>query len=82
MVDYQFLGIVAVVLAVATRASILPVLGFTALTAAVMLAYETVARRYRRRHDASTAGPAAPDPTDSDLTRWMSVMDRVLRSDD
>ena len=84
MVDYQFLGMVAVALAVVTRGSVLPVVLMTTLVAVVMLAYETGLRRYRRRHD----GPSGPDtpeppaPTDTELTRWMSVLDRVLRSND
>jgi hypothetical protein len=80
MVDYQFLGMVAVVLAVVTRGSLLPVLAMTALVALAMLAYEAGLRRYRRRH----THPVTPDaaPSDIDITRWMSVMDRVLRSKD
>jgi hypothetical protein len=81
MVDYQFLGMVAVVLAVVTRGSLLPVLAMTALIAVVMLAYEAGVRRYRRRQD----GPAdsdAPPPSDLELTRWMTVMDRMLRPND
>lgn len=84
MVDYQFLAMVAVVSAVVTRGSMLPVLLMTALVAAVLLAYETGLRRYRRRHDGPSASeaPEPPAPTDPELTRWMSVMDRVLRSND
>ena len=80
MVDYQFLGMVAVVLALVTRGSPLPVLAMTALVALVMLAYEATLRRYRRRH----TQPAPPDatPSDTDITRWMPVMDRVLRTKD
>jgi hypothetical protein len=84
MVDYQFLGMVAVVLAVVTRGSLLPVLLTTAVVALVMVAYESALRRSRRR-PAHPAGPAANDPSapsDAELTRWMSVMDRVLRSQD
>ena len=80
MVDYQFLGMVAVVLAVVTRGSLLPVLAMTALVALAMLAYEATLRRYRRRH----SEPVTPDPdlSDTEITRWMSVMDRVLGSKD
>ena len=80
MVDYQFLGMVAVVLAVVTRGSLLPVLAMTALVALVMLAFEVTVRRYRRRH----TQPVTPDaaPSDTDITRWMSVIDRVLHSKD
>jgi hypothetical protein len=84
MVDYQFLGMVAVVLAVVTRGSLLPVLAMTALVAVVMLAHEAALRRYRRRrtHPATPGAPDAAAPSDPELTRWMSVMDRVLRSND
>ena len=85
MVDYQSLGMVAVVLAVVTRGSVLPVLLLTALVALLMVAYETGARRYRHRLDHGPAGPTAdspPPPSDPELTRWMSVIDRVLRSRD
>ena len=82
MVDYQFLGMVAVVLAVVTRGSLLPVLLLTALIALVMVAYEAAARRYRRR-DAHPAGSsAAPAASDHELNRWMTVVDRVLRTPD
>jgi hypothetical protein len=80
MVDYQFLGMVAVALAVVTRGSLFPVLAMTALVALAMLASEATLRRYRRRH----TRPVTPDaaPSDADITRWMSVMDRVLRTRD
>ena len=80
MVDYQFLGMVAVALAVVTRGSLLPVAAMTALVALVMLASEAALRRYGRRH----TEPVTPDaaPSDTDITRWMSVMDRVLRTKD
>lgn len=82
MVDHQFLGMVAVGLALVTR-QVVPVLLMTAVVALVMLAYEAGTRRYRRRID--FGGPAAADPpapSDTELTRWMSVMDRMLRSTD
>ena len=82
MVDYQFLAMVAAALAVVTR-EVLPVVLMTAVIALVMLAYEAAIRRYRRRID--FGGPAAEDlpiPSDTDLTRWVSVMDRMLRSPD
>ena len=50
MVDYQFLGMVAVILAVVTRGSLLPVVAVTGLIAVVTLAYEAGTRWYRRRH--------------------------------
>ena len=82
LVDYQFLAMVAVGLAVVTR-EVLPVLLMTAVIALVTLAYEAGIRRYRRRID--FGGPAAdhvPGPSDTELTRWVSVMDRMLRSND
>jgi hypothetical protein len=84
MVDYQFLGMVTVVLAVVTRGSLLPVLAMTALVAVVMLAYEAALRRYRRRqpHPAGPGADDSPTPSDSELTRWVSVIDRVLQSKD
>ena len=84
MVDYQFVGMVAVVLAVVTRGSVAPVLLLTAVVALAMLAYEACARRYRRRQTpgAGRGVSGSPAPSDTELTRWMSVMDRVLRSND
>lgn len=81
MVDYQFLGMVAVVLAVVTRGSLLPVLAMTALIALVMVAHEATLRRYRRRRPAGPGVAESAAPSDPELTRWMSVMDRVLRND-
>lgn len=84
MVDYQFLGLVAVVLAVVTRGSVWPVVGMTAVVALVMAANEAGTRHYRRRRPRPSGHPAAagPPPSDSELTRWMNVVDRVLRSPD
>ncbi|HEV3363320.1 MAG TPA: hypothetical protein VG795_04145 [Acidimicrobiia bacterium] len=81
MVDYQFLGMVALGLAVVTRGEVLPVLAVTAVVALVMLAYEAGCRRLRRRLDGPITDDA-PAPSDAELTRWISVMDRVLRSKD
>jgi hypothetical protein len=84
MVDYQFLGMVAIVLAVVTRGAVLPVLAMTAFIALVTVAYEAGTRRYRRRHD-HPAGPVAAEsapPPDSELNRWMGVVERALRSTD
>jgi hypothetical protein len=50
-------------------------LAMVAVVALVMMGSELVARRYRRRQ-------AGPPPSDSELTRWMTVMDRMLRSPD
>jgi hypothetical protein len=83
LVDYQFLGMVAVGLAVVTRGKVLPVLLMTAVVALVMVAYEAGSRLYRRHIDSAGSGAdSSPDPSDLELTRWMSVMDRVLRSSD
>ncbi|HKY76448.1 MAG TPA: hypothetical protein VJS45_09920 [Acidimicrobiia bacterium] len=80
-VDYQFLGMVAVALAVVTR-QVLPVLLMTAVIALVLLAYEAAVRRYRRRIDFGGSADDLPAASDADLTRWVSVMDRMLRSSD
>jgi hypothetical protein len=81
MVDYQFLAMVALGLAVVTRGAVLPVLAMTAVVALVMLAYEAGCRRLRRRLEGPIADDA-PAPSDTELTRWMRVMDRILRSND
>jgi hypothetical protein len=81
LLDYQFLGALALVLAVVTRGSILPVVVVTALIAALMFLYEAAVRRYRRRHPVTPAS-GSPAPSDTELTRWMSEIDRVLRSTD
>lgn len=79
MVDYQFLGMVAVVLAVVTRGSVLPVVVVTTFIGVLTLLYEAGARRYRRRHPRPLGPPA---PSDGELNRWMSAVERVLRSPD
>jgi hypothetical protein len=82
LVDVQFVAMVAVGLAVVTR-KIMPSLLMTAVVALVMLAYETATRRYRRRIDSGGPGDdAVSAPSDIELTRWVSVMDRVLGSND
>lgn len=81
MVDDQFLGTVALGLAVVTRGALQPVLAMTAMVVLVILGYETAARRWHGRHDGPSGGRSS-DPTDVELTRWMTVMDRVLRSRD
>lgn len=81
-IDYQFLAMVAVGLTVVTR-QVLPVLLMTAVVALVLLAYEAAIRRCRRRIDCGGhAAEDLPASADADLTRWMSVMDRMLRSRD
>ena len=84
LVDYQFLGMVAVVLAIVTRGAVLPVLAMTAVVAIVTLAYEAGARRYSRRYAASTdsaATDSAP-PTEAELSLWVKTVERLLRSPD
>ena len=81
VVDYQFLGLVAVVLAVLTRGSVLPVVAVTAFIALVLLACELSAKWYRNRRPrpAGDAGPAT-GASDGELNRWMTAVERVLRS--
>jgi hypothetical protein len=81
MVDYQFLGIVAVVLAIVTRGAVLPVLVMTAVIALASVACEAGARRLRRRQDGPLSTESAP-PSDGELTRWAAVVDRLLHSAD
>lgn len=83
LVDFQFLAMAAAGLVIVTR-EILPVLLLTVVIALVMLAYEAGARRYCRRIDfggASTDDVSGP-LSDADLSRWKSVIDRTLRSND
>lgn len=83
LVDYQFLGMVAVALALMTRGKVLPVVLTTAVVALGMLAYEGSTRRYRRRIDSAGSGDPSPSaPSDIELTRWIPVIDRVLGSND
>jgi hypothetical protein len=84
MIDYQFLGLVAVVLAVVTRGSLLPVLAVTGVIAVVTLAYEAGARWYRRRHPrpARRPAPGRATPPEAELNRWMSAVERILDSPD
>lgn len=82
MVDYQFLAMAALGLVVMTR-EVLPVLLMTAVIALVMLAYESAIRRYRRRIDFGTPpGDSLAAPSDAELTRWVSVVDRMFRPND
>ena len=84
MVDYQFLGIVAVGLAIVTRGAVLPVLVMTAVVALVSLAYETGTRRLRRRQDGvdDPRSVESPPPSEGELTRWSAVVDRLLHTPD
>jgi hypothetical protein len=81
MVDYQFLGMVAIALAILTRGAVLPVLVMTAAVALMNLAYEAGTRRLRRRQDGPISPESAP-PSDGELTSWASVVDRLLNSGD
>jgi hypothetical protein len=84
MVDYQFLGLVAVVLAVVTGGAVLPVLVVTGLIGLLAAAYEAGARWYRRRHPdpAPRPGPGPGAPPEAELNRWMAAVERVLGSHD
>jgi hypothetical protein len=82
LVDVQFLAMVAVALAVVTR-KMVPSLLMTAVVALIMLANETATRCYRRRIDSGAPGDDGTSaPSDIELTRWVSVIDRVLGSSD
>ena len=76
MVDYQFLGLVAVGVAVLTGGALLPVVAVTAFVALVLLAGELWARWYRNRRPRPAGTP------DGELNRWMSAVERVLGSTD
>ena len=84
MLDYQFLGMVAVILAVVTRGSLLPVVVVTALIGLGTLAYEAGAQWLRRRHPPTARQPGSgqPTPRDRELNRWMAAVERVLHSAD
>jgi hypothetical protein len=84
MLDYQFLGLVAVVMAVVTRGSVLPVVVVTAFIGLVTLAFEASAKLYRRHHPQPAAGSAraARPGGDRELNRWMAAAERVLGSKD
>jgi hypothetical protein len=84
MVDYQFLGMVAVTVAVMTRGSLLTVAVVTGFVAVVTVGFEAGARWHRRRHPRPLPKPAAGTaaPSDRDLNRWMTAVERVLGSHD
>jgi hypothetical protein len=84
VLDYQFLGVVALVLAVVTRGSLVPVAVVTVVIGLVTLACEATAKWYRRRHPkppvrSRRGGPAA---STRDMNRWMAAVERVLGSPD
>ena len=86
MIDYQFLGLVAVVLAVVTRGKLLPVVMVTAFVGLAIAAGELAAKAYRRRRPEPrpqlrpTTGGATPSK--AELKRWMSAVERILDSTD
>jgi hypothetical protein len=82
MLDYQFLGLVAVVLAVVTRGSLLPVVVVTAFIGLVTLACETTTRWYRHRHPRPPRRmhQAAAGSSGGELSRWMAAVERILGS--
>ena len=86
MIDYQFLGLVAAVLAVVTRGRLLPVVMVTAVVGLAIAAGEWGARAYRRRHPQASPRRAramgASAPSNAELKRWMSAVERILDSTD
>jgi hypothetical protein len=82
MFDYQFLGMVAVVLAVVTRGALLPVVVVTAFIGLVTLACETTTRWYRHRHPRPPRRmhQAAAGSSGGELSRWMAAVERILGS--
>jgi len=82
MFDYQFVGMVAVVLAILTRGALLPVVVVTAFVALVLLGCDLGARWWRGRRARPAAGETAPHPVvpDADLGQWMAALERVLNS--
>ena len=90
MLDYQFLGLVAVVLALVSHGSLLPVVAVTVTIGLVTLACEATTRWYRRRHPRrpSDTGPVrspvsgARRPSQRELNRWMTAVERILHSAD
>jgi hypothetical protein len=84
LLDYQFLAMVAVVLAVLTRGSLLPVVAVTAFVAVVLLACEAAGRWFRDRRRGPVDGGRPPEPLvpDPDLNQWLAAVERVLTSKD
>jgi hypothetical protein len=82
MFDYQFVGMVAVVLAILTRGAVLPVVVVTAFVALVLLACDLGAKWLRGRRPGPAAGETAPQwgVPDADLGQWMAALERVLSS--
>ena len=88
MLDYQFLGLVAVVLALVSHRSLLPVVAVTVTIGLVTLACEAATRWYRRNHprrphDAGPVRAPVPGPrrpSQRELNRWMSAVERILHS--
>jgi hypothetical protein len=87
MLDVQFLGLVAVVVALVSRGSLLPVVTVTATVAAMTLAGEAAVAWYRRRrppagHADDDRAADSSNASDGDLHRWMAAVERLLRSAD
>ena len=84
MLDYQFLGLVAVVLAIVTRGSLLPVAVVTAVIGLVTLVCDVTAKWYRRRHPKPSVRPrrGGAAASSGELNRWMSAVERILGSPD
>jgi hypothetical protein len=84
MLDYQFLGLVAVVLAIVTRGSPLPVVVVTVVIGLVMLACNATAKWHRRRHPKAPPRTRRGTSTASagELKRWMTAVERILGSAD
>jgi hypothetical protein len=84
MLDYQFLGLVAVVMAIITRGSLLPVVAVTAFIGLVTLACEAATRWYRRHHPKAPVrlGRVTPVASSGQMNRWMAAVERILGSPD
>ena len=84
MLDYQFLGLVAVVLAIVTRGSVVPVVVVTIVIGVVMLACDVTAKWYRRRHPKPSprTRPGRSTASAGELKRWMTAVERILGSAD
>ena len=82
MFDYQFVGMVAVVLAILTRGSLLPVVVVTAFVALVLLACDLGGKWLPGRRPRPTAAESGPESVvpDADLGQWMAAVERVLSS--
>jgi hypothetical protein len=84
MLDYQFLGLVAVVIAIVTRGSVLPVVVVTIFSGVAILACDAAAKWHRRRHPKPPprTSPGASTASSGELKRWMTAVERILGSAD